>query len=302
MGNIEKIWHTLLGIVLIGIGVFFVFIAIKAVAGRGDVSDVLDAAPFITDGKVDPANEGKTVILLIKNEDMREFTGAYDDEFGFHFSYPFVTRYAERLNMTADNSIVWQPVGEEGEFPNQKYFSGDMQWVDYEIDADLFRSIGGTATKNLYEEDFDADEVEALLQDYQALQFVEWDDDGRDILYLTDTEEKNFRDFETDEEDPEFNLTYYRMEDAVGSSRLHYTGINLDEVESVALIGRQEGNRLVKDESLDTLTAHENVTAKEDLIKKEKTEFGLGVLLFGFLGGGLCIFFGVRNILKRKEL
>ncbi len=58
----------IIGVVLILAGGFFTFAAAKAVLTNPATVNQLEEAPFITDGKIDPANEGRDIILLVSTD------------------------------------------------------------------------------------------------------------------------------------------------------------------------------------------------------------------------------------------
>ena len=75
---LKKIMSLIMGGFLILLGGFFLFVAIKAMAGKPDVKKALEEAPFITDGKLDPENEGKNIIFLISTD---KLGGTVDDDY-----------------------------------------------------------------------------------------------------------------------------------------------------------------------------------------------------------------------------
>ena len=276
--------RRLIGIVLVVIAGFFLFVAGKAIVTSPKTNKQLKEAPFITDGKVDPANEGKTVIVKL---DFSDVGPAEDDEFGFTFTYPIVHRQVERYGRTV-NGYEWENVGKDGDFPNEKYFYGRINGGDFEIEPSLLVGLG--AGKDIKESDFDAAELNVFLQYYNGLQGETY----QGIYYITDATAAYLDDI-SDESIDVLNEDLYKEQ--VGVSRVHYKGLSGDDIKSIALIGRQEGNRLVKDDRVDTLTVYENVENKDDLVRSSGFSLYIGVAI-GALISLTILYFGGRMLIE----
>ena len=151
MGRFGRI---LLALVLILVGGFFLFAAIKAIVTKPGTEAQLKNAPFITDGKVNPANEGKTVIVLV---DFNKIGGAVDDLFGFTFQSPLVRRQVEVYKYESSYRFAWRRV-EDGETAvDSAIFLGTPDALEYEIDPALLKSV--SAGKNITEADFNQDQL-----------------------------------------------------------------------------------------------------------------------------------------------
>ena len=276
--------NRIIGIVMVLCAGFFVFVAVKAVVEIPKTNKQFKDAPFITDGKVDPENEGKTVIVKLSLDNM---DGAVDELMGLSFSYPIVQRKVETYNKTMQG-YAWENVQEEEEVLKTEYLYGAIEAGDFEIDPSLLISLG--AGKDLRETDFDAQELSDFFAYYNGLQGVEYK--GR--YYITDTSH-HFVENVDDSDVDVLNEDYYTSE--VGKTRLFYQGLNTDDIQSVAIIGRQEGNRLVKDDRVDSVTTYTNVEEKDDLMRKASFTLIIGIAL-GILICATVIYFGVRKIIE----
>ena len=278
--------RKLVGALMVIIGGFFVVVAITAIVHLPQTYQVIKAAPLITDGVLDPANEGKTVILQFHIEDVGD---AVDDELGLSFGYPCVAREVEKLTCTLDNKKwEWRRVRDTEDTFGSRAFCGDAGVKDYQIDGDLLRGLA--LYRDLGSSDFNQDELDRLLGTYDNLSTEYWND----RFYLTNSDSIFFDDYEYDGTDSSRRRSYERQE---GALRIRYKGLPRESYSKIAVIGRQEGNWIVEDERVDTLTVFENVKSPSHLARR---------VVLMILGGialamAVCvplIFFGVRRFLR----
>ncbi len=283
----------IIGGIMVAIGGFFVIVAIMAIVGRPGTEKKIKEAAWVTDGKVDPANEGKNVILVVKN--LQDFEGSYDEDFGLHFPYLGVVRYAERLEEVAYGNYKWNRQYETDKFPNQKNIFGKLKGTDYEISGDLLVSVGRLV--NVHGNDLDGQELKAYLKENPSWRAEEWGSlrsNSESRFYITDTDTSFFENYGEDEETSANGIKRYKQH--VGGSRVYYKYRDFSDCKNVAIIGKQKGNKLVRDDSVDTIPAFENVKSKEELIKNDRLYLIGGVVVFAGLGCGALIFFGIRKI------
>ncbi len=271
------------GGVLILIGAFALFLAIKAVAMAPGQNKELEDAVFITDGKVDPENEGKLVMVLV--DDLSDYICAFDDEFALSFHALVARRHVEELQSQAYGALKWVPLYEGADFPNQRDFYGSLLGTEYEIDGELLNSVG-TEHDVQYDELY-SDELDRFKEFYDG---ILWFEDYKGRMYITNTDKRFFDDYEVKSGDKTpTSLFYSEQLSEVGARRIRFSTHSLDGVNSVVVVGRQEGNKLVKD----SFTATANITTKEEYIKDYKTSSTLGVLIFGFILGAAFVGGGV---------
>ena len=271
MGRFGRI---LLALVLILVGGFFLFAAIKAIVTKPGTEAQLKNAPFITDGKVNPANEGKTVIVLV---DFNKIGGAADDLFGFTFQSPLVRRQVEVYKYESSYRFAWRRV-EDGETAvDSAIFLGTPDALEYEIDPALLKSV--SAGKNITEADFDQDQLKEFFAYYDGLHSEVY----TGVYYITDTNAAFFGDYDGKEDYSENNLYYTQHEEVEGGLRVHYTCYDTRDADTVAFIGRQVGNRLIKDDRVDSGLSYEGVHTQEELLKSYNKNLSLGLLIGGTL-------------------
>ncbi len=211
----------IIGVVLILTGGFFSFAAAKAVLTNPSTMNQLEEAPFITDGKVDPANEGKDVILLVSTDLIEN---AEDYELGLRFEYPVIHREVEELKYDGVDQIKWERL----------YSFND------ETDSRYFKNCDGKKASDL------------LWNDY--------------------TEQ-------------------------VGAIKISYRGTVVDNIDSIALVGKQVGNRLEKSDDIDSISCFENIHSKEELMKSYKKTSASGIG-FGLIVSLALLLSGVFLVVK----
>ena len=123
-----------IGAVLILLGGFFSFVAVKAVFSNPETVNQLEELPFITDGKVDPANDGKDIILLIKPDSL---DNAGDFELGLGFKYPVIRREVEELKSDGEDQLKWTRLSKSEEDFTDEVFFGKITGLEYEVEGRL---------------------------------------------------------------------------------------------------------------------------------------------------------------------
>lgn len=277
--------RKLVGAIMVIIGGFFVVVAIMAIVHLPETYQVIKAAPLITDGVLDLANEGKTIILQFHIEDVGD---ASDDELGLSFGYPCVTREVEKLTCTLENKKwEWRRVRDSEDTFGSRAFFGDTGVGDYQIEGDLLRGLA--LYQDLGASDFNQEELQSLLDSYSNLGTEYWDN----RFYITNSDSIFFDDYEYDGTDSSRRRSYERQE---GALRIRYKGLPRDSYSKVAVIGRQEGNWIVEDERVDTLTVFENVKSPTALARRVVLMV-LGGIVLAMTVCVPLIFFGVRRFL-----
>lgn len=272
------------GVMMVAAGGFFVVVAILAIVGLPGTVRLLQEAPFITDGVLDPANEGKVVVLSLHIEDVGD---AADDELGLSFSYPCVIRDVERLTCTLSNQKwEWRRIRDTDDQFGSKTFFGDASVGDYQIEGDLLRGLAQYT--DLTPSDFDAAELNRLLETYDGLTTEYWDD----RFYFTNTYSIYFDDFEYDGHDTSTRRHYRSQE---GALRFRYRGLPRDAYSRIVVLGRQEGNWIVEDERVDTLTVFDGIEDTDALVRSVIFHV-LGGIVLAMLVCVPLIIFGIRRI------
>ena len=279
--------RKLIGILMIVIGGFFMVAAVLAISHLPGNVRRLKEAPFITDGVLDPANEGKTVILTIHIEDIGD---ASDDELGFHFSYPCVTRDVEQLTCTLSNKKwEWKKIKDTDDTIGCRSFFGDASVGDFQIEGDLLRGLA--LYSDLYRSDFDQEELTRFLNSYNNVTTEIWND----RFYITNASSSWYlEDFEYDGEDSVTRSDYEREEGAI---RIRYRGLPRESYSRITVIGKQQGNWIVEDDRIDALTVYDDIDNVDALVR-QVVLLTLGGIVLAMVPCVPLVFFGVRRLTR----
>ena len=278
----------IIGVVLILTGGFFTFSAAKAVFTNPATVNQLEEAPFITNGKIDPTNEGKDIILLVSTD---LIDNAEDYELGLRFKYPVIHREVEELKYDGVDQIKWERLYSfsNEETLTDEVFFGNISGLEYEVDSSLLISLGGSS-KQLQRTDYNEEDLKVLFDDIQGLGAEEYND----VLYITDTDSRYFKNCDGKKAS---DLLWNDYTEQVGAIRISYRGTVVDNIDSIALIGKQVGNRLEKSDDIDSISCFENIHSKEELMKayKKTSASGIG---FGLIVSLALLLSGVFLVVK----
>lgn len=232
---------------------------------------------------LDPANEGKTVVLVF---DVRNMGNAVDDELGLSFQYPCVTREVEQLRCTLPNKKwEWMRVRDSAEVLGTRIFFGDVKMGDFQIEGNLLRTLA--LYKDLHLSDFDETELANLIDSNESFSTEVW----HNQFYITNTSSIAYFDdfFDEDNASSAMRNRYEREE---GSLRIRYKGLLKEQYSKIAVVGKQQGNWIVEDDRIDSMTAWKNVGDKESLIRRGTLNVIEGALL-SCIACGFLLRFGI---------
>ena len=278
----------IIGVVLILAGGFFTFAAVKAVFTNPATVNQLEEAPFITDGKVDPTNEGKDIILLVATDLIDD---AEDYELGLRFKYPVIHREVEELKYDGVDQIKWERLYSfnNEEALTDEVFFGNINGLEYEVDSSLLISLGGNS-KQLQRADYNNEDLQALFDEIQGLGAEEYND----VLYITDTDSRYFKNCDGKKASDSLWNDYSEQ---VGAIKISYRGTVVDNIDSIAIVGKQVGNRLEKSDDIDSISCFENIHSKEELMKSYKKTSASGIG-FGLIVSLALLLSGVFLVVK----
>ena len=277
--------RKVIGVLEIIVALFFIVNGVRAIVQAPETNRLLREAVVISDGKLDPANEGKTVILIFNMSDVGD---ARDEDLGLTFPYPSVIRHVDELCCTVSGrKYEWRSVANSEERVGDAHLFGDVSTGDFKVEGSLLRSLG--MYRDIGKYDFDADELAAFFAEHPSFSDGY---DREDRYYLSNTSYLYFSDYEADKAN-DYNAGMYDEE--VGSIRIRYQGIIAEEYDRIAVVGKQEGNWIVEDDRIDALTAYENVEDAESLIRQSNTSLSIGVII-GMLVCLVVLFFGIKRV------
>ncbi len=270
MKNIGKI-------ILIVIGVALIALSIKGLMDIPGQQAALDAAVYLDEPVVLPENESMLVIIHGSPE---MIAPVYDAELKLTIDSIKAYRYKETYKQTSktDDEMKWEWVT-----GGQTSLVGQAKIGDFELDEGILIAFPAESDFT----DFDAAETRDYVLTYKSMatgEVVVLPDGG----YYADT-----------------NVTYvgdsyynwlganYVADQLEGKTAYRYKYYNPDKNGEHTVVGVQQDNRLVKDESLGAMVRN-GVLTKEQMLSSNKGGIIGGAAAFAVLGAVL-VFLGVRK-------
>lgn len=270
MKNIGKI-------ILIVIGVALIALSIKGLMDIPGQQAALDAAVYLDEPVVLPENEGMLVIIHGSPE---MIAPVYDAELKLTIDSIKAYRYKETYKQTSktDDEMKWEWVT-----GGQTSLVGQAKIGDFELDEGILIAFPAESDYT----DFDAAETRDYVLTYKSMatgEVVVLPDGG----YYADTNV-------TYVGDSYFNWlgANYVADQLEGKTAYRYKYYNPDKNGEHTVVGVQQDNRLVKDESLGAMVRN-GVLTKEQMLSSNKGGIIGGAAAFAVLGAVL-VFLGVRK-------
>ena len=253
------------GIAMILIAVCFLALIVKAIVQLPESEQQLRDAVFVEDGVIHPENEGKRVIVF--GEPVGE-ENARDDELSLTLPGAVAVRYVEAFavhGVGEDREKDWTPLTETStDWLKQRRLYGRVRLGEFEVDNELLLSF--PAGRELTLQQLDADEVKALEAHVETVEAM-------GVLYFSEAPLSCFSGGSAND----FDLDYE------GYRRVHYRYMELKPGETCAVVGLQQGNRLVKDPDLGGNAYYENARSQEDVVHKSSMSTILGMVIVGII-------------------
>lgn len=270
MKNIGKI-------ILIVIGVALIALSIKGLMDIPGQQAALDAAVYLDEPVVLPENEGMLVIIHGSPE---MIAPVYDAELKLTIDSIKAYRYKETYKQTSktDDEMKWEWVT-----GGQTSLVGQAKIGDFELDEGILIAFPAESDFT----DFDAAETRDYVLAYKSMatgEVVVLPDGG----YYADTNV-------TYVGDSYFNWlgANYVADQLEGKTAYRYKYYNPDKNGEHTVVGVQQDNRLVKDESIGAMVRN-GVLTKEQMLSSNKGGIIGGAAAFAVLGAVL-VFLGVRK-------
>lgn len=237
---------------------------------------LIENAPYITDGKISPAYEGKVVIVAGK---LKTEKPAVDEELGVSFDSPVVKRNVYVMVEKGRGSNIkrnWESISASN--IAQKYksapppvitFYGVVKAGDFVLDKTLLEKFAAGVN------------VKGLPQQASYKKTPLYHETESGIHYLTNREP---------------NLIFPHLD---GDYRISYTKSSLEENQEKTLVGVQKGNRLRGKGMVDGIKffgqESNGILTKEDILKNnDNFDFVLSVLGYALsvalIAGGIYSF------------
>lgn len=233
---------------------------------------LIENAPYITDGKINPNHEGKVVIVAGK---MATEEPAADEELGISFDSPILKRNVHVMVEKGSGSDIkrsWESMAGSNiarmykSAPPVITFYGVVKAGDFILDKTLLKKFAaGVNVKELPQQ-----------ASYKKTPLYHETESG--IHYLTNREP---------------NLIFSHLD---GDYRISYTKSSLEENQEKTLVGIQKGNRLRGKGMVDGIEffgqESNGILTREDILKNnDNFDFVLSVLGYAlslaFIAGGM---------------
>lgn len=234
---------------------------------------LIENAPYITDGKINPNHEGKVVIVADK---MATEEPAADEELGISFDSPIIRRNVHVMVEKGSGSNIkrnWESTSASN-IP-QKYkrdpppvitFYGVAKAGDFILDKTLLKKFAAGVNVNSL----------PRTVSYKGTPLYHETESG--IHYLTNREQ---------------NLVFPHLD---GDYRISYTKSSLEENQEKTLVGIQKGNKLLGEGTVDGIEFFgqewNGILTREKILKNnDNFDFVLSVLGYAlslaFIAGGM---------------
>nr|MBR4279443.1 hypothetical protein [Clostridia bacterium] len=270
MKNIGKI-------ILIVLGVALIALSVKGLMGIPGQQAALESAVYLDEPKVLPENEDKLVIIHGTPE---MIAPAYDAELKITINSIKAYRYKETYKQTGytDEEKKWEWVS-----GGQISLVGEAKIGEFELDADILIAFPAESDFT----DFDAKEVRDYVLTYKSVatgEVVVLPDGG----YYAETQT-------TYVGDDMFNWigSNYVGEQLEGKTAYRYKYYNPEKNGEHTVIGIQQGNRLVKADSVGTAVLS-GVKTQEQVLSTSNGYLIGGAAVF-LVFGAVLVLLGVRK-------
>ena len=274
MSTLEDIVKKIGWGILILICCFFLFVSVKAMWTSPATQRQLKNAVWVEDGAVCSENEGQLVAVVFHPA---EWGNAEDTDMEISFSSPVVRRTVQQLNRVGTR-YLWQAVDTGSDtWLKDAVFIGTAQGENtFTLDPDLLVSM--SATVECGESDFSQEDLERLTASVDAIYYDSY-------LWFSEAPYGCMQDLEEDADDNTRAL-YKSYE---GARRIRYNVMDVSDVESLVIVGYQQGSTLVKAEDLDAVAVYENASTLNDVLRSYKTGLSWGILIVDLLCLGLLV-------------
>ena len=264
-------------IILIVLGAALIALSAKGLMGVPGQKAALEAAVYLEEAVVLPENEGKLVIIHGEPEMLAP---GYDEELKLTINTIKAYRYKETYKQTSftDEERKWEWVS-----GGQETLTGQAKIGEFKLDSGILSAFPAESDYV----DFDPAETKDYVLTYKSIATGEvcvLPDGG----YYADTNVTYIG-------DSYFNFlgAHSLGERMEGKTAYRYKYYNPEKNGEHTVVGVQQDNRLVKDESLGAMVRN-GVLTKEQMLSSNKGGIIGGAAAFAVLGAVL-VFLGVRK-------
>lgn len=264
--------NKIVRIILLVLGAALIALSVKGLTDIPRQKAVLEQAVYLEEPVVLPENEGKLVILHGVPELL---SPVYDEELKLTLQTIKAYRYREVYKQTSasskDKKWEWVPSG-------QTTLVGEAKLGEFELDEALLTAFPAEG----HYEDFDPAETAEYSLYYPSI--------GSQQLYVL-PEGGYYADAKTtstDEAQRDQRAARELASLTEGQSAYYYRFYPLDGGEEMTVAGVQQGNRLVKDETVGAIV-RTGVATREKVLSSNSTSLAAGSAVFLVLGALLIL-------------
>ena len=288
--------RKIFGFILIVVGIFTVFLAVKGMVSAPESTKVFENAVTVEDGKLDPANEGKMVIVtgtLKSDQQLQDpLTGV-------------------ELPGIAARRVVWTY---EALGPRDKNDYVTWDWVEdvipigeapyYGINADTQITTVLVAPTTIG--DFQVDNnyfTEVSLSDT----FTDYNENDLKKGWYHHSKDKEAKCSISQDEELSRRTKHYTPETLgepskpwdAGRQKISYRLFSPEDPMVYTLVGIQKGDTLIQDANIGLATIYEGALTLDDFMEETEGSVRAGSI-FGIVIGLLITLLGVKKLLFRR--
>lgn len=288
--------RKIFGFILIVVGIFTVFLAVKGMVSAPESTKVFENAVTVEDGKLDPANEGKMVIVtgtLKSDQQLQDpLTGL-------------------ELPGIAARRVVWTY---EALGPRDKNDYVTWDWVEdvipigeapyYGINADTQITTVLVAPTTIG--DFQVDNnyfTEVSLSDT----FTDYNENDLKKGWYLHSKDKEAKCSISQDEELSRRTKHYTPETLgepskpwdAGRQKISYRIFSPEDPMVYTLVGIQKGDTLIQDANIGLATIYEGALTLDDFMEETEGSVRAGSI-FGIVIGLLITLLGVKKLLFRR--
>lgn len=268
------------------IGLFFLFAGIKTLVDNPELENSMSSAVYVSDGKIDPANEGKLVILSGRLEPDLPI---YDPATKVNIPYIAARRRVQIFKhiIATDYQYKWDTVTNLSDRlnnpePTESDLIADTKIGDFNIDPELLIPLN--AGRNW---------VDMSEEDLGDCELYVYKSKGDGIIYLSEA----FSDLDRSNNTKEGTFEGRSYKEYSNKKRFSYT-VCVEDPLDYTLIGVQKGDWLMKDDGVGVTNLKKGILTGEEFTAntiKSSVGIGIGTTIFGLVFLGLAGYFMVKR-------
>lgn len=251
--------------------IFFLGLSIKALNSSPEAIMRLEEAVYLEQPVIDPANEGKLVVIFGKPETT---DAVYDEEYDIAIWAPYVSRDS-RVYREKEYNGKWE---HEWKMLQTQYFLGSAILGEFTLADSTLTHL--PLNESLGLDDYD----EGVLSSY-----YQYEENGLAVLSERELDYTKFGGL--------YNSIGLNGD---GQTMFSYKCFDPDTHEAVTIVGIQSGNTLVVDDTIDAHPVWDGILDQEALLAAQSSDNRVGFLFPGVISL-IFLFFGLKGVLFMRH-